>query len=201
MRRAADVWREQLKLWLPALVFCLLNVAAFATYRLVFSEQAQVGQGWVARDSAELESLTRQRARLERLVASATENRARIDQLYERWLTPERQRLTRVIAEVKELANRAGLQPSSLTYPEEDLEDYGLVKRSIVFTVEGTYLALRRLVNFLEISDYFLTLDEVGLAEGTPGSARLRIDLKISTLFVEEERAGREPAAAAEVSS
>lgn len=186
MSRPAEIWRQHLGLWLPALVFCLLNVGVFSTYRLVFAGQAQLRKGRLARDQGELAELEARHAVLADLVQRATANREKIDRLYSEWLTPERQRLTRIISEVKELARRAGVEPTVINYPEEELEDFGLVKRSIVFTVEGDYGALRRLINFLELSESFLTLEEVRLAEGGRGQPRLRINLKISTLFTAE---------------
>ncbi len=137
----------------------------------------------MARQSAELVSLREERAQLASAVEEAGENRERIDDLYENRLSTERQRLTRLIAEVKSLARRAGLDPTVISYPEESLEQYDLVKRSIVFAVKGTYQELRRFVNFLELSDYFLTLEEVQLADSGAQGQSLRINLKISTLF------------------
>lgn len=199
MTRPTEVWRQRLGLWLPALLFCLLNLAVLSTYRLAFAGQAQLRRGWLARDRADLATLEARRTSLAELYQRATANRERIDQLYGQWLTPERQRLTRVIAEVKSLARRAGLRPTVINYPEEELEEYGLVKRSIVFTVEGSYVSLRRLINFLELSETFLTLEEIRLAEGGRGVAGLRINLKISTLFSEE--AGGDPVAVGRRSS
>ncbi len=186
MSRSAEIWREHLGLWLPALLFCLLNLAIFSTYRLVFAGQAKLRSNWVVRDQGELAELEAQHVALEDLVQRAAANREKINRLYSEWLTPERQRLTRIISEVKELARRAGLEPTVINYPEEQLEEFGLLKRSIVFTVEGDYAALRRLINFLELSESFLTLEEVRLAEGGREKSVLRINLKISTLFTAE---------------
>ncbi len=185
-----QIWRNRLALWLPALVFCLLNLAIFSTYRLVFAGQAQLRKVWLERDVAELSRLAAEHAALDDRVGRATANSESIEQLYEQWLSPERHRLTRVIAEVKKLARRAGLDPMAINYPDEEFEDYGLVKRTMAFTVEGSYLELRRLINFLELSETFLTLEEVRLTEGGQQGAGLRINLGISTLFVEEHQDG-----------
>ena len=90
---------------------------------------------------------------------------------------------------------RAGLDPPTIHYPDEPIRSYGLVKRSIVFGVDGTYLALRRFINFLELTDSFVTLEEIRPSErsSTQGS-RLSINLRVSTLFLEEDI---EPAALA----
>ena len=67
-------------------------------------------------------------------------------------------------------------------------------RRTITFSVDGSYAQLRQLINFIELSDSFLILDEVSLrgndVEGTP----LRISLKLSTLFTVNSAApAREP--------
>jgi hypothetical protein len=114
-------------------------------------------------------------------VAEITGTRQAVASFYQDRLSTESARLTRIIAEVKELASRAGLSPSQITYPSEPLEDYGLRRRGFVFQVDGTYADLRKLVNLLELSDSFLTLEKVDLSGADGG--RLRIQLRLSTLF------------------
>ncbi len=96
-------------------------------------------------------------------------------------------RLTRILAEVRELATRSGLEPTNVNYGKEELEDHGLLRRSIEFSVEGTYLEFRRFVNLLELSDSFLVLERVGLRGGEEGGPELRIALGVSTLFTSPE--------------
>lgn len=184
------VWAERWRIWVPALVFLLLNLAVFSTYRLVFAGQGRLRSRQVEDRNAELARLEADRAELEALVERARENRERLDALFERWLAPESERLTSALGEVRDLATRAGVEPYSLSYPEEEIDAFGLDERSIVFTVEGSYLALRRFINFLEVSDYFLTLEDVTLSGGANPGAGLRISFRISTLFAGEETGG-----------
>ena len=54
--------------------------------------------------------------------------------------------------------------------------------------MDGTYLELRKFINLLELSDSFLTLEEVTLAGETRGEGpELNIRLSLSTLFASEE--------------
>ena len=53
-----------------------------------------------------------------------------------------------------------------------------------MFTVEGNYTQLRRLINQLETTDTFVVLESISLSEATPN---LRIDLRLSTLFSDGE--------------
>ena len=150
--------------------------------------EARAGGRRIERQRSEVKSLTQERRRNERLVARLRDNQKRIEEFRGRRLATEAERLTELIAEVKELARRAEVEPSSVRYPEESLQGVGLIRRSIVFSVDGDYGGLRRFINCLELSDLFLTLEEVNLS-GRSGreSSKLRISLQVSTLFVDED--------------
>lgn len=183
---------------MPPLILCLVGVAILSTYGLVLASQASFREGRVERRRAELDLLESSRSVLAESVESARINQERVDEFYVSELSTESQRVTQIIAEVKTLARRAGLEPTVISYPDERLRQYNLVKRSIVFAVEGTYVELRRFINFLELSEFFLTLEEIQLGSGGQG-AELRINLKISTLFAEEDEITTPMAAAGEV--
>jgi hypothetical protein len=163
VRISTDLWRRHLGRWLPPLFICLVGAAILSTYGLVLASQARFREGRVERRRAELDLLEASRSALAESVESAKVNQARIDEFYESRLSTESQRVTQIIAEVKTLARRAGLEPTVISYPDESLRNYNLVKRSIVFAVEGTYVELRRFINFLELSEFFLTLEEIQL--------------------------------------
>jgi type IV pilus assembly protein PilO len=182
-----SAWRSRLGFWLPALILVVLNLVFLSTYRLLFAGRAQLQAARIERRQAQVEELRSERQRLEEIVNKATENRERVDRLHREWLTPESQRLTRVIAGVKELAHRAGVEYSSFNYPEEVLEEQGLIKRSLVFSVEGSYLQLRNFINLLEVSDFFLILESVRLTGGEQQGQSVRVSMTISTLFTQDE--------------
>ncbi len=192
------IWRRHLRSWLPALAFFLLNLGFLSVYRLVYAGEAQARSRLLEGRQAEVDQLSQRRRGAEELVARMRRNRQQIGEFRGQRLATEAERLTHVIATVKELARRAGVEPSTIRYPQEALEEVGLTKRSIVFNVEGDYRGVRRFINFLELSDLFLTLEEVSLS-GRPAAGRLSIGLKLSTLFADEAAAA--PAAAAEASS
>jgi type IV pilus assembly protein PilO len=188
-------WRARLRLWLPALILVALNLAFLSTYRFLLAGQAQLQAGRIERRQARVEELEAERLRLEETVTGATRNRERVDRLYKEWLTPESQRLTTVIAEVKKLAQMAGVEYSSFSYPGQLLEEQGLIKRSLVFSVEGSYLELRSFINLLEVSDLFLILESMRLSGGAQEGRTVRVSMTVSTLFVQDElgQVGGEP--------
>ena len=155
-------------------------------YRLVFADEARAGGRQVERRAAEVAQLSEERERTEQLVERLRDNQKNIEEFRSQRLATQAERLTKVIAEVKDLARRAKVEPSSIRYPEEKLDGVDLTRRSIVFSVDGDYGGLRRFINFLELSDMFLTLEEVSLT-GRAGesSSKLRISLQVSTLFLD----------------
>lgn len=191
MRLSTDLLRTRRhSWWLAALLFVVLNGALLSMYRVVYAVRYdQLGGQAQARQEA-LEGLERERRDLEALLEQAEANRAGIETLYRERFATERERLTRIISEVKELARRAGLEPGTIAYPEEVIAEHDLVKKSIVFSVEGSYLSLRRFINFLELSNSFLVLEGISVTSAEP---QLRISLTLSTLFADSRPGSTAP--------
>ena len=179
--------QARLKFWLPALSLVGLNLAVLSTYRFLLAGQAQIQAGRVERRQARVEELEGDRLALQETLTEAKRNLELVDRLYGEWLTPESQRLTAVLAEVKNLAQMAGVEYSSFSYPEQLLEDRGLMKRSLVFSVEGSYHELRSFINLIEVSDLFLILESVRLTGGARDGPNIRVSMTVSTLFVLDE--------------
>lgn len=191
MTGVRDIWRQRLGVWLPATLFVAANLAALAVYHFAYSNRVNVLRQELEAQGAAEKAAHAEHLRLEGLLQRTQINRQRVAQLYDEHFSTRKRRMTAVTAEVEALAARAGLAPRAFTYPEEEIQRYGLIKRSFIFTVQGTYPALRRFINLLELSDSFLTLEGVSLAEGAAalrGAApqELRVDLRLSTLFAKE---------------
>lgn len=186
IRSSGELWQSRLRLWLPALIFFLIAAGALGVYRLRFAGEAEVSERSVERTRQALAELTEDRERLVTDIERVRANRAMLESFYSDRLATESERLTRIIAEVKELAQRSGLVPLQISYPDQPIEGFGLRRRGFVFGVEGTYNDLRELLNLLELSQSFLTLEEVALVESARGG-QLRISLRLSTLFATED--------------
>ncbi len=185
---SATMWRRRLGSWLPALLFFLLNVGAHMVYRLSYADETAGLESRIATREGELASLSQRRAELDALVTQARLNQEQIEELYRERFSTRRRRLTKITAEIRQLAGQAGLEPQSISYPEEEVDGYSLVERSFVFSVEGSYQQLRRFVNFLELSPSFLALRRVSLVGTSGGSEELlRMNLTMSTLFVRDD--------------
>jgi hypothetical protein len=181
----ARLWTERWKLWLPAAAALLLNVAALVVYQTAYAGRVETLSQRLEAENGRLEAARSRRAELEGLRQRASIHRARVEEFYRSTLQTERERLTRTITEVKDLARRAGLLPQDISYPTQEFAEYGLAKRGVVFSVSGSYEGLRQLINLLELSDSFLTLEEIELADDGSG-ARLGIALRLSMLFARD---------------
>lgn len=178
-----SIWRRHLRSWLPPLLVFLVALTGLLVYRLALASEARAGGRQIERREAEVLRLTQDRERTEGLVEQLRSNQQSIERFRREQLATEAERLTLVIAEVKELARRAGVEPSSIRYPQERVGEVSLTRRLIRFSVDGDYAGLRRFINFLELSDQFLTLEEVSLTGRSGESSALRIGLTVSTIF------------------
>jgi Tfp pilus assembly protein PilO len=195
MKNPGEIWRQRLWVWLPALLFFLANAAAFSVYRFGYAGRVESLEERLDVQKTEMQRLEARRKELQTLVNRVRTNDLQVRQLYDERLSTRGRRLTGVTAEVKRLAGQAGLRPRTISYPEDDIEEYGLVKRSFVFPVDGTYAELRKFVHLVELSPSFLAVEEISLAGGGEEGPELKINMKISTYFATE--AAPLPAAAA----
>ncbi len=185
MRSAGEIWRQRLWIWVPALIFFLANAAAFGVYKLGYAGRIESLQETLDSQAQTIRKLSGDRKQMETMIARVQTNETQVEQLYTDRLSTRSQRLTKITAEVKELARQAGLVPKAINYPEEEIQEYNLIRRSFVFSVEGTYASLRKFVSLLEGSRSFLTIDEATVANDSEGP-ELRIDLTLSTLFARD---------------
>jgi Tfp pilus assembly protein PilO len=195
VRAPGEIWRQRLWIWVPALIFFLANAGAFAVYKLGYAGRIESLDDRLKELAQQHKELTNKSQQAATMIARVRTNEAQVEQLYTDRLSTRSQRLTSVTAEVKKLAKEAGLVPRAFTYPEEEIQEYNLVKRSFVFSVEGTYDELRKFISLLETSHSFLTIDEATVASNvTEGKGELRIDLTLSTLFANDADTSLSPA-------
>jgi hypothetical protein len=131
----------------------------------------------VRRDHA---AVTAHLAAREQLWIAANENRERLARLDREQFSTERARFTGTVRELKELAERSGLDPGTISYPRESLAEYGLTRRAFVFSVEGSFGALRTFLNLVELTPSFLVVEQIDVGDGGRG---LSIRLRLATLF------------------
>lgn len=187
MRRQLLLFRRHAWLWAVPLALVVTNVA----WTLAFGSGARLRaadlESRLARAREEHAETDKQFEKRERIWIAMVENRKRLEELLDHRLSTQRNRFTAIVSELRDLARRTGLEPSSVTYPDESLEDYGLVRTSFLFAVEGSYADLRAFLHLLELSPSFLVVDQLSVNED--GRGVLRISLRLSTLFAEDSSA------------
>jgi Tfp pilus assembly protein PilO len=186
VRPPGEIWRQRLWIWVPALVFFLAN-GAFAVYELGYAGRIESLQDELNTQKDTLRDLAAKRKQMDMMISLVRTNESQVEQLYTDRLSTRSRRVILITDEVKKLAREAGLVPKSISYPEEEIQEYNLIRRSINFSVQGTYTGLRKFVSLLEASRSFLSIDEATLANNADGP-ELRIDLSLSTLFARDAR-------------
>jgi len=181
MNRSA--WRQGLKLWLPPVVVLALAAALLIAFFAKFADEAEVARTRLERRTQQLEQVRSQRLRAEAVLEQIQASEEGLADFYGRRLSSESEALTRIIAEIKDLCQRAGIPPTALNYERQTIEGQDLARRTITFAVDGTYVQLRQLINLLELSDSFLILDQISLRGNDVEGSPLRISLRLSTLF------------------
>jgi hypothetical protein len=168
------IWRQRVWVWATALGFLIVNLAGLLVYEFGYANRVETLRRDLRDQGTKLADERAETQRLTDLLRQARLNRESIRRLYAEHFSTRRQRLTGVTAEVKSLASRAGMVPRAINYPEEQIQQYGLVKRSFIFNVDGNNTDLRKFINLLELSDSFLTLESVGLTEVVQRAAGAR---------------------------
>lgn len=181
-------FRRHPLLWSVPLAAIVVNLAWLSAFGSGAKLRAADLDSRLSRARSESAEVSTRLADRERLWITATENRERVEQLRRDVFSSERRRLTAMVREIKDLATRAGLAPTAIRYPEEVFSEFGLTRRSVDFSVEGTYADLRTFLHLLELTPSFVTVDDLGVNERDAG--RLGISLRLSTLFVEGEIEG-----------
>ena len=195
MSRGLTLWWERRWVWLPAAIFVLLGIALLVGYELAFAGRLGIQAGALASRRRELDEVAASRAATEALVRRARATRAAIDELYDKRLGSEAARLTAVMLEVKHLARQAGLSGlETINYNDEEVNGLPLIKKSITFGAAGSYGELRAFINLLELSPAFMSLDEIRVSGGGDPGGRLRLQVRLSTMFLDPDFVAAAPA-------
>lgn len=183
MRNPFETWTRNLWIWLLPVVVLGVNLLLLVVYETSFASRRTSLESISTRAGARLEAMQKDRRDMELFLVQVEQQKEAIASIYADHFATEAERFTRLLREVRNLARQAGLLPEAFSYPKEVIEGEGLVRRSITFSVTGSYEQVRRLINFFEISEQFITLEDIQLS-GDIGTDRLDIRLSFSTLFV-----------------
>ena len=171
--------RLRRRLLIALAVVAGLNAAVYAAYTL---PRTHSERRLAERKSTLAEELQRERAvAAERRYQSETirTNAEDVRRLYTATLSGRSASLVPVLTAIEGFAREGGMRPGSASYTTEDVKGLPLDQFVIDMPVTGTYRQLVALVQRLERSQYFLTLDQVRLrkesAQGRGSSTELSL--------------------------
>lgn len=97
---------------------------------------------------------------------------------------PPHREFTRLIVELQERADEAGLDLDQVAYAYKQDAAADLLRYTLTFTLEGRYRDLKQFVHALEQSPRLIIIEKIGLqGDGQGGGADVRLQLSLETFF------------------
>lgn len=190
------IWREKRILLLILGLLLLGNVVFFLTYRVQYQSRLDEMSERLDQAKDQLDRTKRTRAEAELALQAHRKVERDVQLVYDQTWSTQPKRLTALIAEVKRLAAASNAIPKTLSFGRQEAEDKNATRRSkdvgarevtIGFSVAANYQQVRRMINLLELSDQFVIIDKISLAQGD--GDQLTLNLRIKTLFRDESAA------------
>lgn len=178
------IWREKRILLIVLGVLLAINVAFFLTYRVRYQQRIEALQTTLDQANTTLSEARKRKAAAEQTLTGYQRTTVDIQRIYDEvWSTPQR-RLTAMILEIRDLENRSRMVPRSTSFSQsEEKKEFGTSAMSMNFAVRGTYAQVRQFINLLELSEHFVVIDQVTLADPSDDSQLLNLNIQIKTLF------------------
>lgn len=171
--------------WLviPVLVAMVANILILTIFTLprerwlrkLDSKAAELGM----RIESGKEELAQKRDNEKRL----KELRRQMESFYSETLRQREVGLVDILGEVEKLARRFKVEKQNIQYNHEIIEEDKVILFEITFPLRGSYANLRRFVNQIENSKYFLIIDRVELSNPEETGDNLKLNIKLSTYF------------------
>lgn len=118
------------------------------------------------------------------------EVRRQCDEFFARQFLQSRGGYSTVVADLSEIAEKAGLEATSVTFKERALDKRGVTEVAISATVEGSYSDLVKFINGIERSENFYLLDSLSLTSAAGGEIKLTLALRTYFRAAPEQRSG-----------
>ncbi len=120
-----------------------------------------------------------------------------IDDFYGRRIGPSRDTLAPVVAEIHLLLQRAGIQPTEMSYVTQKMTDLPLSQMLVTFSFRNDYARFKQLLSSIETDRRWIVIREVGLTRDQELPGGVLVHMALATYFAAEDAAtGRPPALA-----
>jgi len=175
---------ERRRVLMPLAVLAAINVVVFGV--LVYPLSARVESSEARADAARARLLAARKDAEEVTGTLTRTDRAATDleRFYEDVLPQDvsgARRLT--YARLDEIAREYGLVSERRSYAIDDTHRGRLDKLLITMVLSGEYEDIRGFIHALEISEEFVVIEHVSLAEGADPSGPLALSLRLATYF------------------
>lgn len=180
------IWRERKWLLVGLGVLLVINIVFFVTYRVRYENRINALNNDLEVAREDLRETSDQRREAQQLLASVDRTRDDLARVYDHWWSTRPERLAPMIVELQTLARKSGLNPPGRSYnwsEQQTGQTAGAEALSVAFRVEGTYEAIRNLINLIEMSPHFIIIEEIGLVDASDGGKKLGMSLRLKTLF------------------
>ena len=130
-----------------------------------------------------LVDITKSCAAMQELVNQYDTETARLDQFYTERLGTQRERMTRIQQVLRAIAGEFRIDPESIDYNTNDVEDSDLIRFQVTLPLIGGYPNLRHFIDRVETAPYLAIIDSIELAGSREGGQMLSLTIRISTYF------------------
>lgn len=182
------IWREKRILLGVLAALLLANAVFFLTYRVQYETRLSAIDERLHATEGKLQQTQRARMTAEAQVAAYGTVQKELQSIYNSRWASQRERLTRLIEEIKRLAVASQLIPTTYSFAKTEFSKdarmpAGTNMVSISYNVEGNYQQIRRLINLLELSNQFVIIDSLALGTGTGTGKDETMNIRLKTLF------------------
>jgi Tfp pilus assembly protein PilO len=120
---------------------------------------------------------------MQELIRRYDEEAVKLTDFYDNRLGTQIDRMTMIQKEIRAVASEFRIDPESINYNSNDVEDSDLTRFQITIPLVGGYPNLRQFIDRLESSPSLFILDSIELAGSREGGAMLSLTIRISTYF------------------
>ncbi len=171
-------WRALWPVWVPAVVFCLLNVGAY-----VWLSGKSVGRQAGVRN--EVQRLQKRVGHLRQVEEAAARDReavaalnSALNDVYGKVFGSLSERLPAILKALGSATRDAGLSPDTFAYDAKKDEKLKLVQFGIRFAVSGRYRQIRKMLAALQASPQFFVIDRIRIS-GEAGTATDQLEVGV----------------------
>ena len=176
------------------LILVFLNILVFFFLVLPQNQKISDLQSDYSRQRSRIAAQQNEMKVLSRRLEALQKAKKDLEVIYNQVLTQKKVGVTAIRQELEDLAGSLTVERGGVNYDYRLLPEYGLRHFTLSVPVEGAYRDIRRFINDIERSEYFLILDRVDLSaeqEEGQGSDSLLLNFQLSTYLRDEEIRGK----------